>query len=66
MHNDVVGDVGWEKYELVVEIQISFLRAAPPARLVILDEYLLYRNVIERIEMPDAIVNKHARFFAHF
>ena len=39
VHDNVVGKLGRQKYDLVIEIQVPLFRTTAPTRLVILDEH---------------------------
>ena len=66
VHDDVIGNIGGQKYYFVIEIQVPFFRTAPPSRLVILDEYFADAELVHRIEMLYALVHQSARMFTHF
>ena len=63
--NDVIGNISRKKQYFVIEIDIPFLRATAPARLMVLYEHLSYFKSVDTIEMPDALMDKRASELPH-
>lgn len=62
--DDVVGDIGRQKYQFVIEIKVPFFRTTPPPRFVILDKDLADPKSVVGIEMRDARPHECACVFA--
>ena len=59
----IIGEVRGQKRELVVEVEVAALRAASPARFLILDEYALVRKAVVGVMRHKPLMDKRTCHF---
>lgn len=61
VNNNVIDQVRRKEKNLVVEIEIPFLRAATPARFMVFDKYFTQRMFVKGVEVGQPCMHEHPR-----